>query len=48
MALIGFDPPLGVAAPGRNEAPLEQIERPLASLVVLTDHKQFLALGAPL
>src|ERR1019366_4482438 len=36
-------PALGVAAPGRNEAPFQQIERALAGLMVLTDHKQFLA-----
>jgi hypothetical protein len=42
MALIGFGPPpWGRRSRGRNEAPLEQIERPLAGLVVLTDHEEF-------
>src|SRR6266508_3042928 len=43
LALIGLRPPRWVLAPMWDQPPLDQIERPLASLVVLPDHQQFLA-----
>jgi hypothetical protein len=44
--IVARQPALRVIDPGRDEAPLEQIERPLAGVVVLADDKQFLAQSA--